>query len=120
MIIAIDFDNTCVKSAYPAIGEEMPNCADVLRRLAQRHKLILHTCRRGEQLDAALGWFLDRDIPISIYKPRNEIKVFADIYIDDRNLLSLPKTLAGAVDWLAIERTISKARIESIYKRIQK
>lgn len=118
MILAIDFDGTCVKNAYPAVGEEMPGCVDVLRRLAKNHKIVLHTARSGERLDDAVKWFLDRDIPVVLYKPRNGIKIFADIYIDDRGIMPLPKNARGLVDWSAIERIINRARIESIYKRL--
>jgi len=45
MIIAVDFDGTCVKHAYPEIGDEI-GAAPVLKELTDcGHQLILYTMR---------------------------------------------------------------------------
>lgn len=94
MVIAIDFDGTCVEHDYPAIGMEVEGAVDTLRALNKRgHRLILYTMRSGEKLEAALKWFKDRKITLwSVNRnPEQEEwtespKVYADIYIDDSAL----------------------------------
>ena len=45
MIIGIDFDGTCVKHAFPAIGDDI-GAVPVLKELVDKgHKLILFTMR---------------------------------------------------------------------------
>lgn len=97
MIIAVDFDGTCVKHAYPNIGEEIPGCTGVLREWARRGaRLILWTCREGKTLQDAVNWFAERNIPLAAvndnvpditrsfgFSPR---KIFANVYLDDRAL----------------------------------
>ena len=47
MLIAVDFDGTCVTENYPEIGRDVLGCVMTLKALAARgHKLILWTCRR--------------------------------------------------------------------------
>lgn len=94
MVIAIDFDGTCVEHDYPAIGMEVEGAVDTLRALNKRgHRLILYTMRSGEKLEAALKWFKDRKITLWAVNrnPEQEEwtespKVYADIYIDDSAL----------------------------------
>lgn len=46
MIIAIDFDGTCVEHEYPEVGPDVPGAAEWLRRFAELGaKLILWTMR---------------------------------------------------------------------------
>ena len=45
MIIAVDFDGTCVKHAYPKIGEDI-GAIPVLKQLVNDgHQLVLNTMR---------------------------------------------------------------------------
>ena len=45
MVIAVDFDGTCVTHDYPAVGKEI-GAVPVLKALVQAgHKLILFTMR---------------------------------------------------------------------------
>jgi len=103
MVIAVDFDGTIVEHKYPAIGEEIPNAIDTLKKLSgQGHRLILFTSRDGETLDQAVQWCKDRGLtfyavnsnypPGSLFAERREgaSKVMADVYIDDRNIGGLP------------------------------
>ena len=91
MVIAIDFDGTCVEHDYPAVGLDVEGAVDTLRALNKRgHRLILYTMRSGDKLEAALKWFKDRKITLWAVNrnPEQEEwtsspKVFADIYIDD-------------------------------------
>ena len=91
MIIAVDFDGTCVEHDYPAVGMDVEGAVEVLRAMvAKRHRLILFTMRSGEKLDDAVKWFRDRKIALWAVNENPEQKewtsspkVYADLYIDD-------------------------------------
>lgn len=113
MVIAVDFDGTCVTEAFPLVGREI-GAAPVLRYLASRgHRIILYTMRshmmkgakdpdRGDfsrvdlgrdVLQDAIDWFKDHDIPLfSVNKFPNQEewtaspKCGCDLFIDDRAL----------------------------------
>ena len=60
MIIAVDFDGTCVKHAYPKIGEDI-GAVPVLKEMVKNgHQLVLNTMRSGKLLDEAVQWFESR------------------------------------------------------------
>ena len=94
MIIAVDFDGTCVEHDYPAVGMEVEGAVETLRALQSKgHRLILFTMRSGMKLEAAVKWFKDRKIELwAINKNPEQTewtespKVYADIYIDDSAL----------------------------------
>ena len=49
MIVAVDFDGTCVKHKYPLMGEDI-GAVPVLKALvAANHLLILYTMRTGKE-----------------------------------------------------------------------
>lgn len=132
MIIAIDFDGTCVKHAFPKIGESI-GAEPVLRALVRNgHKLILWTMRSnitdpkrpadepettildepGDYLDLAIRWFDLNDIPLyavqrnpTQYSWTSSPKCYAEMYIDDASLgipLFRIKNERPFVNWLAI------------------
>ncbi|MDR2266079.1 MAG: hypothetical protein LBE09_00640 [Christensenellaceae bacterium] len=95
-IIAVDFDGTLFKDAYPAIGEPIPAVINYVKQMkAEGHKLILWTCRCDAYLIAALkacqvvGLTFDAvnaNVASNIAQYGNDCrKVFADIYIDDKS-----------------------------------
>lgn len=94
LVIAIDFDGTCVEHDYPAVGLEIEGAVETLRALNKRgHRLILFTMRSGEKLEAAERWFRDRKIELWAVNENPEQrswtaspKVYADYYIDDSAL----------------------------------
>ena len=94
LVIAIDFDGTCVEHDYPAVGLEVEGAVETLRALNKRgHRLILFTMRSGEKLEAAVRWFRDRKIELWAVNENPEQrswttspKVYADYYIDDSAL----------------------------------
>lgn len=94
MIIAVDFDGTCVKHRYPMVGEDVDGAVSVLKELVRKgHKIILYTMRRGDTLDDAISWFIDNDIELwginrnpEQYGWFSSPKVFANLYIDDAAL----------------------------------
>ena len=94
-VYAVDFDGTLCESIYPGIGA--PNTAlikHLIKRRKQGNKIILWTCRSGENLKAAVDWCREHDLefddvnenlPELIELFGNDYrKVGADIYIDDK------------------------------------
>lgn len=115
MIIAVDFDGTCVKHAYPKIGEDIGAVPVLKEFVRQGHRIVLNTMRSGELLDEAAQWFVDNGIELTgkNFCPgqatwTSSPKVFAQVYIDDA-ALGCPTLMdeKGSifVDW----RTVAKA-----------
>jgi len=100
MIIAVDFDGTIVEHKYPAIGETLPHAFEVLKELQDNgHKLILWTYRDGQHLKDAVDFCRDNGIrfyAVNHSKPNEDFdkymsrKIYADVYIDDRNIGGFP------------------------------
>jgi len=113
MIIAIDYDGSCVKHSYPEIGEDI-GAVPVLKELINKgHHLILYTMRSGETLDDAVNWFKKHDIPlygINENKTQNiwtsSPKVYANLYIDDATLgcplIQLNIEDRPYIDWIKV------------------
>lgn len=101
MILAIDFDGTICKGTYPAIDDQQPFAAETIERLYNDgHYIIINTCRSGERLLEAINWMLHQGIKfhrvndnhpeqIALYN-NNSRKVYAHMYIDDKNLGGFP------------------------------
>ena len=113
MIIAVDFDGTCVKHAYPKIGEDI-GAVPVLKKLVNDgHKIVLNTMRSGDLLDEAVNWFTVNGIPLygvgktpDQDKWTSSPKAFAQVYIDDA-ALGCPTVSDGKsifVDWRTVAR----------------
>lgn len=111
MIIAVDFDGTIVKHKYPSLGKELPYAIKTLKLYQERgHKLILWTYRSGKELDIAVQFCADRGLFFHAinnnyegeeYDSRYSRKIYADLYIDDRNLLGIP-------DWKELYENLLK------------
>lgn len=108
MKIAVDFDGTIVRHAYPKIGKEIPFALETLRMLQKKHQLILWTVREGALLDEAVAYCRSNGIEFYAVNAnyRDEEppesgcrKVNADVFIDDRNFGGLP-------DWGVIYQVI--------------
>lgn len=90
LIICVDFDGTCVTHEYPNIGKEI-GATEVLKQLTDKgHKLILFTMRSGKELQDAINWFEERNIPLFGINENPEQhtwtsspKPYANLYIDD-------------------------------------
>ncbi|GBU27820.1 hypothetical protein R84B8_01361 [Treponema sp. R8-4-B8] len=116
MIIAIDFDGTCVTHEYPEIGRDI-GVVPVLKKLvAANHLLILNTMRSGVELQEAVNWFKENDIPLYGVNQNPEQKkwtqspkVYADLYIDDA-ALGCPQIKdrgnSSYADWATIEKML--------------
>lgn len=93
-IIAVDFDGTVVTHMYPLIGKEVPNAVRVLKKLVEQGaSLILWTMRSGPELQEAVDWYAERDIPLwGVNSNPNQgewthsPKAYAQVYIDDAAL----------------------------------
>lgn len=120
-VIAIDFDGTLTRDGdtFPLCGKENPYAIEVINRFRRDGcKIVLNTCRRGKYLEEAVEWMKQKGItpdaindnPWSreIYNdPEPGNKVFADIYIDDRNIF-VKKTKTGSVDFKWIKDNYNK------------
>jgi hypothetical protein len=109
MIIAIDFDGTCVTHEFPKVGRDI-GAERVLKLLVENgHQLILHTMRSdmknpksrdydihtegGNYLTDAVNWFKHRNIPLYGINENptqkdwtTSPKSYANLYIDDASL----------------------------------
>ena len=93
MIIAVDFDGTCVTHDYPEMGEDI-GAIPVLKELIENgNQLILLTMRSGSTLEDAIMWFDENDIDLwSVNNNPEQVswadsrKVYAHLYIDDAGL----------------------------------
>lgn len=119
MILAIDFDGTIARGIFPAIDGAKPYAVQMIRKLkADGHYIIINTCRSGQQLLEAINWLLQQEIPfdrVNDNEPtnvakygNNSRKVYAHIYVDDKQVGGLPS-------WLEIYEQITAA--ENKYKR---
>lgn len=107
-IIAVDFDGTLCVNEWPSIGK--PNNALIGHLLEEKrlgNKLILWTCRCGEQLTNAIEWCKEHglefdavndNVPeaVDMFGGDNSRKVFADYYYDDKSII--PSFRYGSYD----------------------
>ena len=112
MIIAVDFDGTIHSGNYPAIGYIRPDVKEVLQNLRKEgHYIIIWTCRTGDDLLVAINWLLENKIEFDKINDNhpdniktyagNTRKVYADVYVDDKQVGFLPR-------WREIEDYINK------------
>lgn len=120
IVIAVDFDGTCVYHNYPEIGEDVPGCVAVLKKWQLYGiKIILHTMRGDSEtrahLSEAVQWFRDRGIElhgINVNPTQkfwtNSPKAYAHCYVDDAGV-GTPLEFDAAVSsrafvhWPAVE-----------------
>lgn len=116
MIIAVDFDGTCVTHDYPKVGKDI-GAIPVLKELVEKnHSLILWTMRSGKELDDAINWFKENNIPLygvnenpTQYNWTTSPKAYAQLYIDDAALgcpLTFDLNLSQRyfVDWFKVKK----------------
>lgn len=95
--IAIDFDGTLCENKFPEIGEPNERVIQQIKFLQKEGaKLILWTCRNGQILEDAVAWCLEHGLAFdAINQNLPEIqeawggdtrKVYADMYLDDKNV----------------------------------
>lgn len=112
MIIAIDFDGTICRGKFPAIDGLQPYAKEVMQALKDAgHYIIINTCRSNDQLLEAINWMLAEGLAFDrvndnrpeqiAYFNSNSRKVYANVYIDDKNL-------GGFDGWLRVKEMILK------------
>ena len=129
MEICIDFDGTCVTHEFPKVGKDI-GAVPVLQKLVEaKHKLILYTMRDGIELEEAVNWFIQNEIPLyginnnpTQHTWTNSPKVYAQLYIDDA-ALGCPLKLAYSdnqetmfiqyVDWVKVEEMLKNIGVLS-------
>ncbi|MFP4023894.1 MAG: BT0820 family HAD-type phosphatase [Thiohalospira sp.] len=100
MKIAIDFDGTIVDHEYPEIGKPKLFAFETLKALQDKGVLlILWTFRAGKELEEAVEfckkngvefYAVNKNYPEEIFDDSISRKIYADIYIDDKNLGGFP------------------------------
>ena len=123
LIICVDFDGTCVTHEYPNIGKEI-GATEVLKQLTDKgHKLILFTMRSNRELQDAIYWFKERNIPLfginenpKQYTWTSSPKPYANLYIDDAALgcpLKYDRMISDRpfVNWDIIKTNLNKILI---------
>lgn len=132
MVIAVDFDGTCVTHEFPRAGKDI-GAVPVLRELVENgHQIILYTmrCRSSSKcvtsegvklvdtLQEAIDWFHKNEIPLygvnenpTQHDWTSSQKVYADIYIDD-SALGIPLrydkySMLPYVDWARVETLLN-------------
>jgi len=126
MFIGVDFDGTCVKHMFPAIGDDIGAIPVLKELVAAGHKLILNTMRSDDYhknrfvLTEAIQWFKSNDIPLFSANGNptqsnwtSSPKVYAHLYIDDAALgipLIYPKDPEERpwVDWKKARKLLIK------------
>ncbi|NDV46100.1 hypothetical protein D0T49_03470 [Paludibacter sp. 221] len=122
MIIAIDFDGTIVENKFPEIGTLLPKAKEVINSLYDTgHYIIIWTCRCDLHLTSAVNFLLNNDIKfhrINDNEPTNTAKynsnsrkVYAHMYIDDKNVGGFP-------GWNKCKEEIE--RVEAEYNNLKK
>ena len=113
LVIAVDFDGTCVTHEYPYMGSDI-GAVPVLKELSDAgYRLVLNTMRSGKTEKEAVKWFKENDIPLYGVNSNPDQKswtkspkVFADLYIDDSALgvplTSSPSSTRPYVDWAKV------------------
>jgi len=135
MIIAVDFDGTCVTHDFPKVGKDI-GAVGILKMLVRNgHQLVLFTMRSdiknpkskdygihakgGKYLTDAVNWFKENEIPlygINVNPAQKDWthspKAYAQLYIDDAALgcpLTMDKEKSDRpfVDWWGVAKYLA-------------
>ena len=124
IVIAIDFDGTCVTHEYPRVGKDI-GAVPVLKKLVEKgHRLMLWTMRSertmpSDTLKDAVKWFADNNIPLWGINENpeqkatgwtNSNKQYANLFIDDTALgcpLIYSEHDRPYVDWKVVEQQLT-------------
>ena len=122
MVIAIDFDGTCVTHEFPNVGKDIGAVPVIKDLVAAGHKIILYTMRDKHYQKDAEQWFKDNDIPLFGSNKNPDAtwtispKIFAHLYIDDMALgmpLKIDYTISNRpfVDWVKVRQLLNQMQL---------
>lgn len=119
-VVAVDFDGTLAETKFPEIIKPIPKTIKYCKHLKKRGAiLILHTCRKGQDLQDAVEWCEGQGLifdyvnentveNIAKYGGEDTRKIFAHEYIDDRAINPIREAMwARRVRQLYAQRVIS-------------
>jgi len=122
MYIVVDFDGTVVTHDYPRVGKDI-GAVPVLKKLVEnRHQLILFTMRSGKELEDAVKWFADNEIPLfgiqtnpTQHEWTDSPKAYGQLIIDDAALgcplMFTDLSNRSYVNWGIVEEYLVNNRI---------
>ena len=126
LVVAVDFDGTCVTHEFPGVGQEI-GAPRVLRRMVEEGAQLILWTMRSDGRDAkdenpnpltdAVRWFESHGIPLFGVQrnPGQDTwtkspKAYAHLYIDDAALgcplITGSKGERPYVNWEAVERML--------------
>ena len=116
LILAIDFDGTVCTHDYPSVGKDI-GAVPVLEKIIESGtKIILFTMRSGNELEDAVEWYEEHNIPLyginvnpDQHKWTSSPKCYAQLYIDDAAIgvpLKYDPEISNRpfVDWNMVEQ----------------
>lgn len=125
MVIAVDFDGTCVTHDYPLIGKDIGAIPVLKELVANGHKLIIYTMRGDSALLEAVEWYKENGIEFwGVNKNKAQFtwttspKIYAQMYIDDASLgcplrYDMGLSTRPFVDWAEVrEMLVQKGLIK--------
>jgi len=94
--VAFDFDGTLCENKFPQIGEPKEDMLKLLQIFYENDwDIIIWSCRSGEYKDEMEKWLYENAIPFNFinknpntYFQNDSRKIYADLYIDDKGLLT--------------------------------
>ena len=131
LIFAIDFDGTIVNNEYPFIGSLKPYVKEVINALYEGgHRILIWTCRSEdnhsdgtlkdvvEYLNSNSIYYddINKNIPAEVIGFAPHPKIYADIYIDDRQLGGIPDNWLEILDLINVElnkRNMAEVKVEN-------
>jgi len=92
--LAVDFDGTIVGHEFPDIGAPIQAVIKHMKEFWNRslfHRIIIWSCRGGEYESEMREWLIANKIPFDFINENPIIsygshKIFANEYLDDRNI----------------------------------
>lgn len=119
MTIAIDFDGTICEHSFPEVGKLKLHADVYINRLYDEgHKIIINTCRSGKYEGMAQDFldenkisyhYINSNLPELIRHYGQDCrKISADVYIDDKCLMGLPKTWEEIYNLIQIKQWNTK------------
>ena len=102
MILAIDFDGTIVRGQFPAMDGLIIGSKEYITKLKEAgHYIIINSCRSGQQAIDAVNFLIENGVPFDRFNDNeptqvakygnNSRKVYAHVYIDDKQVGGLPE-----------------------------